>query len=348
MIKVAIIGCGGMGHAHAPHLVKLPNVKVVATCDQIAEKAKALAEQHGIARHCTDYHELIPQVDAAWICTTPFNRVEMVTAFAKAGKHIFTEKPIAHTLADADKMLAVTAKAKVKYMIGYSMKYWPMPFGIMQYAFAKGELGDLVSCWTRRLMPNRPQSWYAEQDKSGGVMLDFGSHDVDWLRWIGGEVQTVFGKTFRVHEGITADEHGGAMFIFKNGRMATVETSWSSHLLEVTAGIIGTKGSMIMGSDNKLRKKIGYAGKEEIVEEKTATTIDPQSKLGAKEKAEEIKKLAEMNEPIQKHFFRCIEQDVEPRSSGESSRKTLLTVMAIWESSRTGKPVEVDSMAKKS
>ncbi|MGD0090802.1 MAG: Gfo/Idh/MocA family oxidoreductase [Planctomycetota bacterium] len=347
MIRVAIIGCGGMGNAHAPALVKLPNVQVVAACDLIPEKAKSLAEKNGIGRCATDFHELLPDVDAAWVCTEPFNRLDIVMACAQAGKHIFTEKPLCRRLEDGDKMIAAARKARVKYMLGYCLRFWPMPYGLMHDTFARGELGGLVSCWMRRFMPWNPQRWYAKQENSGGVMLDFGSHDVDWLRWVGGDVKTVCGKTFRVREGAQCDEHGAALLIFKNGGVATVEDSWSAQMSESSIGILGTKGAMMVGNDGKVRKRIGWDGQEQILDGDSALAIDPSGNLGKRDASGAIQKVAAKAESIQEHFFRCIEENIEPRTSAEEGRKTMLTVMALWEAVRTGKAIEVDSMAKK-
>jgi predicted dehydrogenase len=343
-----MIGCGGMGNAHAPVLVKLPGVRVVAACDLIEEKAKALAEKNGIKKYCTDYRELLPQVDAVWVCTEPFNRLDIVTTCAKARKHIFTEKPVSRSLADANKMIAATKKANVKYMTGYCLRFWQMPYVVIHDIFASGELGDLVTCWMRRFMPfPKPPNWYGLQEKSGGAMLDFGSHDVDWLRWVGGDVKTVFGSTFRIGPGVQADNHGAAVLLFKNGGQAMVEASWAAHMNESSTGIVGTKGSVIMGNDGKVRKRIGYDGPEQIVEGESANAVDPDGNVGKKDRSGKIQKVVSRNEMIQEHFFRCIREDFDPLTSAEDSRKTLLTVMAIWESSRTGKSVDVAAMAKK-
>lgn len=347
MIKVGMIGCGGMGNAHAPALVKLPGVRVVGTCDLIEEKARAMAERNGIDRYCTDYRDLLPDVDAVWVCTEPFNRVEIVTTCARAKKHVFTEKPVARSLADADKMIAAAKKAKVKYMLGYCLRFWQMPYVVVHDIFASGELGDLVSCWMRRFMPMDPPSWYAFQEKSGGAMLDFGSHDIDWLRWVGGDVKTVFGRTSRTRKTAKADDHGAAMLVFKKGGFATVEDSWFAHTGDSSLGLVGTKGSIVMGNDGKVRKRIGHAGPEQIVEGDSVTAVDPKGNVGRKDGEGRIRKVVSLNETIQEHFFRCIRDDVEPLTSGADGRKTLLTVMALWESARTGKAVEVDSMVGK-
>lgn len=345
MVNVGMIGCGGMGNYHGPEIAKLSNVKIVGTCDLIPEKARNLAEKIGVGRHCTDFRELLPDVDAVWVCTEPFNRLDIVTTSAKAGKHIFTEKPVAVSLGDADAMIAAARKAKVKYMLGYCLRFC-QPYRLIHDIYANGELGELESCWMRRFMPWNPANWYGHQEKSGGVMLDFGSHDVDWLRWVGGDVKTVCGKTFRIRDGIQCDDHGAAVYLFKNGGLATSENSWSSYMGESTLGIIGTKGAVMMGRDGKVRKRIGHSGEEEVVNVEAATAINPQGVIGKRDEKGNIQKVQVRSESIQQHFFRCIEEDIEPLTPAADGRQTLLTVMALWESAATGKSVEVNSMTR--
>jgi len=336
-----MIGCGGMGNHHGPVLAKLPNVRVVATCDLVEAKAKSLAEKIGVDRWCTDYRELLDDVDAVWVCTEPFNRVEVVTTCAGAGKHVFTEKPVCNTLEGADAMIAAASRAGVKYMLGYCLRFW-QPYRILHDTYATGRLGALVSTWMRRFMPWDPRKlWYGRQESSGGAMLDFGSHDVDWLRWIGGDVKTVFGRTFRVREGARADEHGAALLAFRDGGVGTVEDSWSSHLSESSFGIVGTQGSMFVSPDGRVRRKIGYDAQEEVVDVEAALAVDPTGRVGQEDGSGAIRAVTPKNETIQEHFFRCIEEDIEPLTPASEGRKTLMTVMALWESERTGRAVDL-------
>jgi len=340
MTRVALIGCGGMGNHHARVLAEMGNVEVVGVCDLIEEKARDTGQAIG-AKWCTDYRQLLDQADAVWVCTEPFNRREIVTTSAAAGKHIFTEKPICLDLHEADEMIAAAAEANVKYMLGYVLRFTD-PYRLIRETFASGQLGQLVTCWTRRYMPFDMSSlWYGHQELSGGVALDFGSHDVDWLRWIGGDVRTVFAATFTVRPTMQADEHAQTLMIFEAGGMGTVDVSWSSYLSESSVGVIGTKGSIIVGRDGKVRRKIGDDGQEEIIEADSAMDVDPAGTLGKKDQSGQIQAVAARNETIQQHFFRCIEQDVEPLTTAREGRKTLATVKAIHESARRGASVAV-------
>ena len=221
MIKVGIIGCGGMGNYHAPFWPSFPTSRWSARADLIEQKAKALAEKIGVP-HCTNFRDLLAHVDAVWVCTEPFNRVEIVTTAAKARKHVFTEKPICNESAGARRMIAATKRYGVKYMLGYCLRFWN-PYRLMRDTFAWGKLGELVDCWTRRFMPMDPRpSWYGQQEKSGGVTLDFGSHDINWLLWVGGPVKSVLGRTHRIRDGVQADEHSQTLMLFAGGGAGAV------------------------------------------------------------------------------------------------------------------------------
>jgi len=340
MIRVGIIGTGGMGNHHARILSQMKKVKVITVCDVSKEKATKLAEEIG-AKSCVDYHQLLDEVDAVWICTPPFKRTEIATTCSKAGKDVFLEKPIALGLTDADNIVNTAAEAGIKLQLGYVLRF-TNPYKLLHDTFSSGELGELVNCWTRRYMPfNAKGRWYGKQNESGGVLLDVGRHDVDWLRWIGGEVQTVFGKVFRVRKGIEADEHAQAVIIFKNSGMGTIEVSWSSTLSEESVGIVGTKGSMIVDSTGKIRKKIEgkYKG---IISNYGKVSADSSGNPGIKVNSnDQIENVAMDNETIQGHFIRCIEENLEPIVTGRDGRVVLEVILAIRKSAKIGKSVNL-------
>ena len=216
-------------------------------------------------------------------------------------------------------MIEAAEKADVIFMIGYVLRF-THPFQILHETFAKGKLGRLVNCWTRRYMPyDTSDRWYGDQSKSGGVELDFASHDIDWLRWVGGEVRQVCGRVERVRPGIQADEHVHAVMLFDKG-MGSVDASWAPGLSDSSIGILGTKGSMIVDRDGTIRQKIG---------EEEETVIRPRK-----------------GETIQKHFVRCATQKRTPKVTGYDGRAALEIVLAIEESSMAGHSVEVEHKSK--
>ena len=313
MVKVGIIGCGGMGTHHAETIKGMDGVCLVGVADTIEAKAAGLADELKVTAY-VDFHDLLPQVDGVMICTPPFARTNVVIDCAAAGKHVFAEKPIALNLADADRMLQATDQAGVLMMTGYVLRF-THPFQALYEVFATGELGRLVNCWTRRYMPfDTSKVWYGDQAKSGGVALDFASHDIDWVRWIGGDVQRVFGRVDRVRPGIQADEHVHALFTFADG-LGSIDDSWAPGLGHSSIGLVGSAGSAIVSEDGTIRKRVGD-GEETVI-------------------------TAEVGETIQAHFVRCIREGLAPKVSGHDARAVLAIVLAIQESSRTGEAIKL-------
>ena len=338
MLKVAVIGCGGRGTGHAAKLKAMPDVKLVGVCDIIREKADQLGERHGVpARY--DFHEFLDEVDVVWDCTRPFERCEIVVDCAAAGKHIFSEKPIALDLPTADRYVAAIEKAGVKNSFCYSLHFTD-PYKTAKALFASGELGDLVEVWTRRFMPAdmRPR-WYGDQTKSGGVVLDFGSHDLELACWFGGMPKTVFARTERVREGVQADEHAQIMLAFGRGTGA-IGVSWWSPARMSTFGVVGTRGSVIADGSGKLRKQIA-GQEEEILDANAASNVDLSGNIGERQEGGAIRDLAKADETPEKHFIRCILEDRAPIVTCQMARRVLKVVLAARKSAETGRSVDL-------
>ena len=341
MIKLGVIGCGMMANHHAPFLQDLEGLDVTVCCDLIEEKAATLAETVN-AESCTDYRQVLDSVDAVWICTEPFNRVEIVCAAAAAGKDIFTEKPVALNLPDAHRMIAAARDAGVIYMLGYCLRFW-QPYKLMHRLFASGELGELVNIWTRRYMPiDFRGTWYGDQNLSGGVALDFGSHDIDWMQWIAGKVTHVFARTTRVRENAKADEHSAALLTFESGAMGACDVSWLDTIGESSLGMLGTKGSLLVGRDGKIVKKM-LDEEEVIIDIGAATAIDPEGNLGQRDESGDIQAVEADGESIHQHFLRCLQERQTPLTDVATGREALRTVLAIRESAETGRSVDLSA-----
>lgn len=338
-MKLGMIGCGSMAGYHAPELTRIDGVDITVCCDLIEDKAKALAETVG-AKSCTDFRVVFDAVDAVWVCTEPFNRVEIVTAAAEAGKDIFTEKPVALSLEDADRMIDAARRANVIYMLGYCLRFW-QPYRLLHEILASGQLGNLVNCWTRRYMPaDFRGSWYGKQELSGGVALDFGSHDIDWLTWLGGPVRTVFGQTHRVRDGATADEHAQAILVFAAGGTGHTDVTWWEAINESSLGIVGTKGSVVVDRAGVVTQKM-LDGEEFTLDVASAIAVDPEGNVGMRDGAGEILRVRTEGETIQQHFVRCVRDRLTPETDAAIGREVLRTVLAVRESAETGQAVDL-------
>jgi predicted dehydrogenase len=317
----------------------MDNVRIAAVCDIIEEKATKLAGTLGCEAF-VDYRPLLEKVQAVWICTPPGVRIELIAAAARSGLDIFCEKPVALNLAEADQIIDVVNATGVKFMLGYVLRF-TQPFRLLHDTFASGELGKLVNCWTRRYMAMDPRkTWHVDQEASGGVALDFGSHDIDWLMTVGGKVKAVFAQAARVREGVRSDEHSQSLLSFAGGGMGCCDVSWVESVRESSIGVVGTEGSLAVGRGGKLYKRM-VGQKEEQLDVEASMTVDSTGNLGKAAADGGVEAVAHRGETIQQHFIRCIEEDLRPDITPEQGKDVLRTVLAINESAHTGLSVEI-------
>ena len=128
IVNVGIIGCGGIaGGKHMPSLKKLPNVRMVAFCDIIPEKAEDAAKKFGTpdAKVYTDYKELLKDesIEVVHVLTPNREHADISIDALYAGKHVMCEKPMAKTAADALRMCEAAEATGKKLTIGYQSRY---------------------------------------------------------------------------------------------------------------------------------------------------------------------------------------------------------------------------------
>ena len=138
IVNIGIIGCGGIAEGkHLPSLSKIENVRIVAFCDLIIEKAQELAKQYGTpdAKVCTDYHELLadPSIEVVHVLTPNRAHADISIDALKAGKHVMCEKPMAKSGADAKRMYEAAVASGKKLSIGYQHRQKPQSIFAKKY-----------------------------------------------------------------------------------------------------------------------------------------------------------------------------------------------------------------------
>jgi UDP-N-acetylglucosamine 3-dehydrogenase len=317
MIKVGMIGTGGIAKVHAQSLSKLDNVKITAVYDIDNSRAESFAQDYE-TKVFPSYEELLDSdVDAVYICSPPFVHKEHAVAAAEAKKDIFCEKPIEITLDEANEILEAVEKNGIRLMMGYVLRYFPA-FKTIRDMFTSGELGDLVTSWSNRYSYFAPVgTWVADPDLSGGMTVEFFTHDLDWHRWVGGEVKTVYGKIAQVNPEIKIETNISSILTFENGT-GLANGSWASPLERVSIGVTGTKGG-ISYEAGQLRMK--------LISDKMGRTLELPS--GEDPYLQESR-----------HFIDCLAKDEKPDITAEDGFEALKIALAIQESSRTGKVVD--------
>ncbi len=188
-LRVALLGAGRLGAAHARTLAGLPEARLVAIADPRAE-GRQLAERFD-ARAVADPLEAIqdPGVDAVVIVTPTATHAELIQAAARAGKPTFCEKPIALDIAATERALAVVAETGTPLQIGFQRRY-DTGFAEAQRRIAAGEIGRVHLLRSVSHDPYPPSREYILG--CGGQFVDMSIHDIDIARFVTGlEIESV-------------------------------------------------------------------------------------------------------------------------------------------------------------
>lgn len=225
MIKIGIIGGGYMGKMHANCYRALENVSVVAISDIQRERAREIANLTG-ARIFDKVDELInnSEVDAISILLPTYLHKELVIKSARAGKHVFCEKPFALSMKDAVEMIEEVEKARVKLMIGMVLRFWPeyVEFKKIVDSRIYGGLAKLT-CTRLASQPTFGwQGWYFDPKRSGGAALDLHIHDTDYIYYLLGKPNSVYSVGRKANN---SWEHICTIYKF-NDTIVSAEGSW--------------------------------------------------------------------------------------------------------------------------
>jgi myo-inositol 2-dehydrogenase/D-chiro-inositol 1-dehydrogenase len=183
-IKLALIGAGRIAKVHAKAIAASPDAELVAVTDAIPSAAQALALATGATASDTDAIAADKSIDAVLICTPTDTHADLIETFAKAGKHVFCEKPVDLDLARAEEVVSIVNEAGVKLMLGFNRRYDPN-FAGLRAAIDAGRIGDVEMVTITSRDPGAPDISYAS--RSGGIFRDMTIHDLDMARFMLGE-----------------------------------------------------------------------------------------------------------------------------------------------------------------
>ena len=250
MLNIGFIGCGGIARHHASYLSKLKTARIVAAADVVGESAQRFAADFGAAHAFVDYRDLlnVREVDAVWVCTPTFQHPAPVIAAAKAGKHVFCEKPMALKLADARRMVDACAGGDVRLTIGFVRRFDPQ-WGKLKQIVQSGALGAPV-IW-RFAAGGRPANpWFRDEHKGGGPLMDGAVHNYDFALQIFGPVQSVQASSLHFDDTSVGADTASAILNFASGDQHTLIWSWGVAAGVAVAGlndVIGPKGTLQFG-----------------------------------------------------------------------------------------------------
>ncbi len=355
IVNVGIIGCGGIANGkHMPSLSVIPNVRMVAFCDIIEEKAQAAAKKFGTpdAKVYTDYRELLKDktIEVVHVLTPNREHADISIDALHAGKHVMCEKPMAKTAEDARRMVAAAKETGKKLTIGYQHRQKPQSRHAKQRIEA-GELGEIyyANCLaTRRRGTPNWGVFLNEEEQGGGPVIDIATHSLDLTLSLMNnyEPAIVLGKTHKKIEhpeegniwgdnGVSTtplEEAACAMIVMKNGATIMLETSWALNTSEpITEGscvLCGSKAGLQIKNDVLTINKIEY-GRQ----------VDTKVDLSAGGVAfyDGVAETPAITEA--RNWIKAVVEDTDPVVLPEQALVVSEILEAIYTSSKTGKPV---------
>lgn len=324
---------GAIGRLHAEHLAKLiPNASLVAIADSYLAAAKDVAGRLGVDKVYADYNEMLrdQEVEAVAIAAPTFLKKDMVPAAARAGKHVFVEKPMSLTTEDCDVMISAARSNGVKLQVGYQRRF-DNAFVRVEKAIVAGELGKImiINSATRD-PPSNPQGWSIDPKLGGNIWLDTSSHDFDAIRYLSkAEVSEVYAEaTNLVFDHFKPLGQWDTVLVtmkMSNGALAHVDSiQWTVYGYDVRAEVFGTKASAFIGMGENSGARILKG--DSLTEDMPLTF---QQRFAQAYRDELV------------DFADCILNDRDPKVSGEDGKKGVEIGLACAESVKRHAPVAV-------
>lgn len=253
-IKFAIIGCGRIAQRHAEHINKFG--ELIAVCDIVEEKAKALAEKYN-AKHYLLANDLLANeklVDVVSICTPNGLHAQHAIATLKAGFHALVEKPMALSVYDCGEMIKAAEQAN-KRLFAIKQNRFNPPVAAVKDAIDKNILGKIysiqLSCFWNRNKDYYENSWKGTKDLDGGTLFTQFSHFIDLLYWMIGDVKDAYAiiGNFAHNNIIEFEDTGVVALEFYNGAIGTINYTVNSYKknMEGSLTIFAEKGTVKIG-----------------------------------------------------------------------------------------------------
>ncbi len=261
-MRVGLVGCGNIGvKGHIPAYARIPNASLVAVCDADAERVNSAALLTGAVAY-SDLGDLLEgeEVDAVDICTPPRTHAELSIQAMDAGRHVLCEKPIAHSLEDADAMIASAAENGVRLMVG-QVRRFDDRYAAVKEQIEAGRVGRpvFIRRAERQFLPFPPDAWQWDPAAGGGVILDIGVHVLDLLRWLFGdepvEIRAVAQAVRDSAREAGSFDHAMITCRFDGGGIGLAEASWA-HPEGFGSGLYASLD--VVGSEGKL----GYSDQD--------------------------------------------------------------------------------------
>lgn len=344
-MKYALIGCGRISTNHIKAAIN-NHLEIVAVCDIIPENMENVLGKHGLQdnqsiKRYVDYEKMVkenPEIQIISIATESGVHAKIALYCINQGINVIIEKPIAMSLEDADKIIALSEEMNVKvcacHQNRFNVAIQQLRSAIEMGRFGKLSHGSIHVRWNRNEDYYSQAPWRGTWAQDGGCLMNQCIHGIDLLRWMfGNEVEEVYGQTRQqFHDYLEAEDVGMAVVKFKNGVVATIEgtTNVYPKNLEETLYVFGENGTVKIGGTSTNNIDIWDFADE--------TDEDVKNK-GLQEATSNV--YGNGHTRLFADVMEAIEKDRKPYVDAQAGRDALEMILAIYKSQKTGMPVKL-------
>lgn len=328
-MKFLVVGCGSIGERHITNL-KSPLGKNVIACDITKERLKLIEKKYGIETYDDIEKALDQQVSAVLVCTPTSTHIPIALSAANRGQHLFIEKPLSHTLDGIDQFIRIVKEKKIVTLVACNTRFFAsMKFvkelvdngSIGKVLLARASCGFYLPYW--HPWEDYRKGYTANKSLGGGIILD-DIHEIDYLRWLLGEVKEVFCISDKISNlEMDTEDFAAILLKFESGTITEVHLDCLQHIYRRSCELIGEKGLIIWDYIKESVRLFTEGGKKWQVFSKDLRT------------GKNDMFIAEI-----KHFIDCIEGKDTSINNVIEAKRVLELALAAKKSAQTGKIIK--------
>lgn len=351
-LGAAILGCGGIGTAHAWATTRVPDVKMVACVDPVRERAEAFAKRFGGEAYTDPARALArPDVDFALVTTANDLHAPLTIQALEAGKHVMVQKPMALSLEQCDAMVAAAERTGKKLMVSFFEFYHPA-FARAKELIDAGVIGRVfmmkaIMAW---YMPNTDAWRFNPAISGGGILMDGHSHHIALFHWLVKDaVKSVFseGGTLasdaRVEDtAVTLLRTPGALAEISGSMRLKEPCPQNGRYFKESIEIFGTEGTIHIKPEERPSLRV-FSDNGRLPERENGWVSPVLDWIPYEDRGRSMHFNGDEDPwvPEHRYFVDCIRENREPESNGKFGREVMELVFAGYESMRQGRSIQL-------
>ncbi len=340
----ARIAIASFAHYHANYwaeaFVADDRTRLVAIWDDDAARGQDAASRFATAFE-PDLDRALAACDAVAICSETSRHADLVERAAAAGKAVLCEKPIATSVAEADRIVAAVARAGTLFMQSFPKRLDPVSHELRAMVTG-GELGRIHLVRIRHghgygLTDGFRQNWYVRAALAGGgALLDEGVHGADLLNWLFGMPSSVVATTSSAVLGLEVEESATALFAYPDGMTAELTASFLFTAADHSIEVYGKRGTVLVAGVDLASRDITPSGfmrsyvETGGVKQWRLHDVTPRFKLGGFHQQNAIA------------FAACLATGQPPPAAAAAGRDALRMIVAAYDAARSGGRQTID------